>query len=142
MTKRKSSVAPSPYYALILEALDKVGPMTIKEIALHLDVQFQMVSHHLRVMRSEGKSIYIADWQTGRSRRSPIYSLRTKSLRKDVPEPPPMPKAEQKRRYYEKNKLLINLKAYGERSGMNRVNNIFGLTSNTVNTDSNTESKL
>lgn len=144
MTKRKSSVAPSPYYALILDILECFGPMTIKEMARYLDIQFQMVSHHLRVMRSEGKHIYKVDWELKdvKGRRSPIYGLGTEDITEDVPEPPPISRQEQKRRYYKKHKLRINLKAYGERSLMNRINNPFGLSFNTVNTDSNTESKL
>jgi DNA-binding Lrp family transcriptional regulator len=144
MTKRRSSVPPSPYYAAILKAFEYVGPMTIKEIARYLDVQFQMVSHHLRVMRSEGKPIYKVDWELKeiKGRRSPIYGLGTKDICDDVPEPPPISRQEQKRRHYEKHKLRINLKAYKERSEINRINNPFGLTAYTVNTDSNTESQL
>lgn len=134
-SKRKSSVRPSPYYEKMLDTFDKVGHMSISEMAHYLGVQNQMIAHHIRVLRERGVALRIVRWRLKeiKGRREPVYGYRANPLAKDIPrqdvkEPPPISRKEQKDRYYKKYRIKISLKNHGAKSKIARVNNPFGLT--------------
>lgn len=136
--KRKSSVPPSPHYKRILQALHETVPMTTRELALFLSVKEELVRHHIRVMRAEGKNIYIHEWKVneGKIHLAPVYAFKYGLVDKlDKFKPLPMTRKEQKDRYYQKNKLRIALTRNGSRSKFVRLNNPFGMFNVIVNKD-------
>jgi len=128
--KRIHPSNPSPLYALIMDALKEVGPMTGKEMAAFLGTYNTIVVARISTLRSTGYPVYISGWgkaPEGRGgRKAPIYAYGVG--KKDVPEPPPMGVKEQRRIWYAKNRVRVALKRYGATSPLGRINNPFGLS--------------
>jgi hypothetical protein len=129
-SKRIHPSNPSPLYGKIVDALQKVGPMTGGEMAKFLETYNTIVVARISTMRANGFPIYISGWglaPEGRGgRKAPIYAYEVG--KKDVPEPPAKSAKEQRKSWYARNRVRVALKRYGATSVLGRINNPFGLS--------------
>lgn len=101
---------PSTAMQAIIAALETIGPMTMKQLQIHLDRSYSSVHRPLTTLRNRGM-IRIARWkrQVGvGGRHAPVYALG--SGKPDAKEPGSDCRGS-KLRYYQTHADIINLRA-------------------------------
>lgn len=94
----------------VLDALEKIGPMTAAEMRLHFQVS-AAIGKRLRSLRDpENRRVYIESFRVlGRGRRTPVYAAGNEPDAKEVRQT----RAEVTRQYRERHKMRISARRYG-----------------------------
>lgn len=135
--KRASSVPPTTVPLGIRTALSQVGPMSTTELGLHLGVDKATICHYLRKLREAKMPYFISGWSMpdGPGRASPVWAFEDRGTNLKDARRPTQTKAEQKRKRYARNKILVSIQRHGTASKSLRLNNPFALTAKDLQYD-------